>query len=49
LSIQQVTHVGQKLSEHLQQVKQDTTAAISSQFIAGGSLENVDPHHFINN
>jgi hypothetical protein len=48
LSIRQVTHVGQTLSGHLQQVKQDTTTAINSRFIAGGTLENVGPHYFIN-
>jgi hypothetical protein len=29
-------------------VKQDTTMAINSRFIAGGTLENVGPHYFIN-
>jgi transposase-like protein len=48
LSIRRVTRVGQKLSGHLQQVKQDTTTAINSRFIAGGTLENVGPHYFIN-
>jgi hypothetical protein len=48
LSIRRATRVGQKLSGHLQQVKQDTTTAISSRFIAGGTLENVGPHYFIN-
>jgi DDE superfamily endonuclease len=29
-------------------VKQDATTAITSRFIAGGTLENVGPHYFIN-
>jgi DDE superfamily endonuclease len=29
-------------------VKQDTTTAMNSQFFAGGTLEKVAPHYFIN-
>jgi hypothetical protein len=45
LSIRQVTRDGQKLSGHLQQLKQDT---INSRFIADVALEIAGPHYFIN-
>jgi Tc5 transposase DNA-binding domain len=48
LSIHRVTRVGQKHSGHLQQIKEDTTTAINSRFLPGGTLENVSPHFFIN-
>jgi hypothetical protein len=38
LSIHRVTRVGQKLSGHLQQIKEDTTTAINSRFLPGGTL-----------
>jgi hypothetical protein len=44
LSLRHVTRVGQKLSGHLQQIKEDTTTAINAMFFPGVTLENVSPH-----
>jgi hypothetical protein len=48
LSIHRVTKVEEKLFGHLLQMKKDTTAAIKSRFLPGGTLENDSPHFFIN-
>ncbi len=48
LSIRHVTQVGQKLSGHLEQVRNDTAIAISSRFLPGGTLAGIERKYFIN-
>jgi len=48
LSIRRVTRVGQKLSGHLEQVRTDSAAAVSSRFLPGGTLAGMDDKYFIN-
>jgi hypothetical protein len=47
LSIRRVTYVGQKLSDHLQKVKDDTTTSINKRFVPGHPMHGLDPHFFL--
>jgi hypothetical protein len=49
LCLRRVTRKGQKLSGHLEEIKNDTTVAINNRFKEdGGTLSEVDPHFFLN-
>jgi len=48
LLIQCITRVGQKLTGHLEEVRQDTAAAIISHFLPGGTLHGIERKYFIN-
>ena len=48
LSIRRVARVGQKLSGHLQKIKDDTTASINKKFLPGHTMHGLDPHYFLN-
>jgi Tc5 transposase DNA-binding domain len=48
LSVRRITHLGQKLSGHLQSVRVDFTGAINKRFEKNGSLSYVTPAFFLN-
>ena len=48
LSVRRVTRVGQKLSGHLKEVKDDCCQALRQRMDVGGTLHGLDPHFFIN-
>jgi Tc5 transposase DNA-binding domain len=48
LSNCRVTRVGQKLSGHLQKIKDDTTTSINKRFLPGHPMHGLDPHYFLN-
>jgi hypothetical protein len=47
LSIRRVTRVGQKLSGHMQKVKDDTTTSINKKFLPRHPMHGLDPHYFL--
>jgi hypothetical protein len=48
LSVRRVTRIGQKLSGHLKEVKDDCAAAIRSRMAPGGTLHGLQLKYFIN-
>ena len=48
LSIRRITHEGQKLSGHLQQMQKDVVDDINTQFSIGGTLSDVADSLFVN-
>lgn len=48
LSVRRITHLGQKLSGHLQVIRDDFTNGVNLRFVNGGSLSYVKPSMFLN-
>jgi hypothetical protein len=48
VTLRRVTHKGQKLSGHLQRIKNQTTTAINKRFSADGTMHGTSPKYFLN-